>query len=193
MKKLSVLLMAFMIFFTSLTGCSSKLQGNKGSSGTPMPTATVQPTQTPVRESWKAVLYYSDKDAMYVIKEEREIVSDKKLDITEKAKTAVGELIKGAKNKDLTTTIPAKTQVRSVSIDKDTIIVDLSKEFVSDNVGGSAGETMAIAPIVLTLCSFEGIKQVSFKIEGKVQADFKGHMTLDQPFKFADFEQFLKK
>lgn len=192
MKRFSIILLALLVFLAASTGCSTKLLNNNTSGNTTNP-ATVQPTQTPTMEKWNAVLYFSDKDAMHIIKEEREMVSSKKLDTAEKAKTCVEELVKGSKNKNLSASIPAKTKVLSVSIEKDTAVLDVSKEFVSDNVGGSAGETMALAPIVITLCSIEGIKQVSFKIEGKVQPDYKGHMTLDQPFKRSDFEQLLQK
>lgn len=197
-QRLQALILAALMLLTVLSGCSTKPQkdiatGNTSQSAAVNQTPQPQATKPPEQEVWKAALYFSDKDAMYILKEEREIKAEKKLDSAEKAKIALEELIKGAQNKELTTTIPKNTKVRSVSMDKDTAVIDLSKEFVSENVGGSAGETMAIAPIVLTLTGIEGIKQVLIKIDGNLQGDFRGHMTLDRPFKASDFSQFLSK
>ena len=193
MKRITAFILAVVVSLSVMSGCSTKVKNNNTPTDTTKPTATANPGQSQAQEKWKAVLYFSDKEALHIIRDEKEIISDKKPDATEKARISIEELIKGSQNKDLTTSIPPATKLRSVVIDKNTAVVDLSKEFVTDNVGGSAGETMAIAPIVLTLTAIDGIKQVSFKIEGKVQSDFKGHFSLDKPFKGSDFEQYLLK
>lgn len=190
MKKFSALILSIFIIFSIVTGCSSKLQSTTQTSTVKQDTT---PVATPVSEKWKAALFFSNKNADKLIKEEREITTDKKLDNAAKAKMSLELLIKGSESKELMTTIPSKTKVNTVIFEKDTAVIDISKEFITDNVGGSAGETMAIAPIVLTLTSFDGIKQVQFKIEGKIQTDFKGHFTLDRAFKKSDFEQYISK
>lgn len=149
--------------------------------------------------NWKAVLYFSDKNAMYVVKETRQIQlsgeskADGKLSASEKAKIVLEELIKGSKNPECFTSIPEETRVLSTKLDDNTIIVDLSKEFVEKNVGGSAGVTMAIAPIVLSLTELDGVDQVKFKIEGKVVEDFKGHIQLSRAFKRAEYENLIEE
>ncbi len=196
MKKFSKILILFMIALTMVSGCGPKDDGNTpGQSPTPQATATATPgTSQAESEKFTADLYFSNTDATQMLVEKREFTSNSKLNPKEKAKLAVEGLIKGSEHSDeMTTSIPKTAKVLSVEIENKTAVVDLSKEFVSDNVGGSAGETMAIAPIVLTLTSMEGIEEVMFKIEGKVQPDFKGHYTLDNPFKRGEFEQLLKQ
>ncbi|MCG8502805.1 MAG: GerMN domain-containing protein [Firmicutes bacterium] len=147
--------------------------------------------------TWNAPLYFSDEQGINIVKQEREMetVPDTEtgeLSTEEKARICIEELIKGSGQKDLKHSIPESTKVLSTALEENTLILDLSKEFVDDNVGGSTGTQMAIAPIVLTLTSLEGVEEVSFKIEGEVVEDFKGHIQLDEPFKRSEYEQHLK-
>lgn len=193
MKKFSSVILVIFLSLTFMSGCNTKLTGGDTSTGGIKPTSSPQVSQTPSQEKWKAVLYFSDKEALHIVKEEKELISDKKPDTAEKARISVEELIKGSADKELNTSIPKETKVLGVAIEKNTAVIDLSEEFVKNNVGGSAGETMAIAPIVLTLTAIDGINEVAFKIGGKTQSDFKGHFTLDTNFKRSDFEMYLTK
>lgn len=217
MKKIFVFVAVTVLTISAFTGCNkpsdTKQQQTITQSSTQTSSQTSTPTNAPIVEtvkqnettqsnekkeaSWKGILYFSDSNALYVVKEEREMksqaVNSGKIDTAEKAKVTVEELIKGPKTKDLMPSIPSKTKVKLVTLDKDTIILDLSTEFVSGNPGGSTGEIMSLAPIVLALTELEGVKQVSFKIDGNSKSEFKGHLTLDKPFTRAEFEQYIKK
>ncbi len=142
---------------------------------------------------WQAVLYFSDSEGMNIIKEARNLETEEDLTVEEKAKVCVEELIKGPQSAGLMDSIPDASKVRSVVKEGDTLVVDLSEEFERDNVGGSTGTTMAIAPIVLTLTDLEGVEKVKFKIGGKDVGDFKGHYDFTRPFERADFEQYIQK
>ncbi len=142
---------------------------------------------------WQPVLYFSDSDGINIIKETRNLEADENLTVEEKAKACVEELIKGPKSSGLMDSIPDASKVRSVVKEGDTLVVDLSEEFDRDNVGGSTGTTMAVAPIVLTLTDLEGVEKVKFKIGGKDVGDFKGHYDFTRPFERADFEQYIQK
>lgn len=200
MKKYSIWIVGVLLVMSLAAGCSKPAApvAQDAAKITPAASNPVQSTTADkIEHSWKGKLYFSDNNAMYLIGEEREMKSvtdgTDKLDLAAKAKIMLEELIKGPKTKDLVASVPKNTKVRSVILEKDTMVVDLSKEFVDGNPGGSTGEIMALGPIVLTLTDLEGVKQVSIRIEGKIQPDYKGHMALDKPFKRAEFEQFLGK
>lgn len=135
---------------------------------------------------WTATLYLSDENHMYVVPEDREFTSDKELDTCEKAEIILNELIKESKN--YKTSIPAETKVLSVKQDGNNLIINLSKEFNDNHVGGSTGIEMTMAPIVLSLTELDGVVQVSFKIGGKTIEDFQGMIVLNRPYGRKDYE-----
>ena len=60
--------------------------------------------------------------------------------------------------------------------------VDLSEEFVSNQPGGTAAESITINSIVNTLTELEHIDSVQFRIEGNVR-EVLVHHALDRPIK----------
>ena len=60
--------------------------------------------------------------------------------------------------------------------------MDLSEEFVSNQPGGTAAETISINSIVNTLTELEHIDSVQFRIEGNVR-EVLIHHALDRPIK----------
>lgn len=64
---------------------------------------------------------------------------------------------------NLRTSIPLETQIISVSTEEPLLRVDLSREFAA--VGGEE-EILAVAQIVLTATSIEGIESVAFELDG---------------------------
>lgn len=198
-KRLILMIVIFSMTLTVFAGCSKSKPSSAGpettapqASGTGNVTEKKENTQTAVMT---AALYFSDKEGMMLYKETREIKlgTGGQPAAADKAKLILEEMMKGPKGANLMLPIPQTAKIKAVTQDKDTLIVDFSKEFIQDNVGGSTGETMALAPIVLTLTELEGIKNVGFKIEGKTQADFKGHYDISKPFKRSEFEQFIGK
>lgn len=203
MRKTTILMVGIILAMSFTSGCSKPTEQKSQSTiqNTTTVRTTTQNTTTQTADKieylWKGKLYFPDNNAMYIVGEEREMkaVTDgtDKVDIAAKAKIMLEEMIKGPKTKDLSASIPKNTNVLSVVFENGTMVVDLSREFVDESSGGSTGEIMALGPIVLALTELEGVKQVSIKIEGKQQTDFKGHFTLDKPLKRAEFEQYIKK
>lgn len=199
MKRIILILLICLLLFASFTGCNFAAD-NDDTETQEQNDNTENITVEDTKEiSWNAVLYFSDKDAMYILKEERDIkmtvdsdVSVDDITVEQKAKLIIEELIKGSVNEGNTTSIPKSTEILSVSKENNTLVLDLSEEFERDHVGGSTGITMSMGPIVLSLTELEGVEQVSFKIEGKVLDDFKGHITLEEPFKREDFKQYTQ-
>ncbi len=136
---------------------------------------------------WKTNLWFSDSQGMSLVKEEHELNFDKEPDAIMKAQAIMEKLIKGESTGGNITTIPATTKVLYIELDGSTIVLDLSAEFETDNVGGSTGILMALSPIVYSLTEIENVDSVFIKIDGKIVEDFKGHMSLDRKLSREDF------
>lgn len=203
MRKISIIIVSVLIVSSLLVGCEGVLN-----EGEPAQNSEPQTDGNKANESiteqaniitWDAVLYFSDREGMNIIKREKEIVfiedvnkQEGTLTIGEKSKLSIEALIEGIKGEDVTTTIPPETDVLSVVLDDKTLIVDLSKEFEQNHIGGSTGIMMTMAPLVLTLTEFEEVEQVKFIVEGNVLEDFKGHIEFNRPFARGEYTQYLK-
>ena len=100
------------------------------------------------------------------------------------ATVLVKELISGpAKGSLLQATIPQETKVHSNVLIKEGIAtVDLSKDFIDKHKGGKKNEQLTLYSIVNTLTELKDVKSVQFKIDGKVNKEFKGSYQLDVAF-----------
>lgn len=130
----------------------------------------------------KIVLYFSDEDALNLVKEERSI----KLDNTNSLERVVlEELIAGPMKEGNYRTIPDKTKILSVNTDSNKLCtVNLSEDFVKEHWGGSTGEIFTIYSIVNSLCELENVEKVNFLIDGEERDEFKGHIDFSQKFSF---------
>lgn len=88
---------------------------------------------------------------------------------------------KEPKSEGLHTAIPKGTKLISASTKGDILTLDLSREFVSNSPGGSAGELMTLYSIVNTMTELPDIKKVQFLIEGQKE-DIYIHAIFDEPF-----------
>lgn len=70
-----------------------------------------------------------------------------------------------------------------IKIDKGTALVNLSKEFVDNFVGGSDLEVLTLNSLVATVVDSSGgkAKQVRIEVEGKTVESLGGHMDLTEP------------
>lgn len=103
------------------------------------------------------------------------------------AKAALEELIHSKPlTKGAAKILPADTKIIGINISEGTAIIDFSREVLKANVGSEL-EAFGIQSIVNTLTEFPSIKEVSFKVEGKLDQqtmDWWGHVGLyEQPFK----------
>lgn len=123
-------------------------------------------------------LYFSDKNALYLIPETRriEIKEGEKLE-----EVVVKEIIKGPMDSSKLRTVTEDVKVLSAETKEDVCFVNLSQEFVIKNTGGSTKEMMAVYSIVNSLCKLDKVKKVRFLIEGETVESF-GHFTFNEPF-----------
>lgn len=123
------------------------------------------------------ILYFSDYQAEYTVPETRNVEIKGSIE-----ETVFEELKKGPENKELYGVIPEGTTLLSVKTVDGVCTVDLSEEFVSNQPGGTAAETITINSIVNTLTELEHIESVQFRIEGNVR-EVLIHHALDRPIK----------
>lgn len=125
-------------------------------------------------------LYFSDKDANFLVPEYMDI-QRKEPNII---KRIVQELIKGPMDPSLKPTMTAglsEKDVLGAEVDGDTAIVNFSSNLKTMHGGGSAGETMTVYSIVDSITELPNIKRVQILIDGKKQDTLAGHMAIDEP------------
>jgi spore germination protein GerM len=102
--------------------------------------------------------------------------------------TAFNSLLAGPKDAGVSTTIPEGTKLRSVKMENNGIIVDLSKEFTTG--GGSAAMTGRVAQVIYTATSLKPTAQVWIEVEGKPLEILGGEgLELEQPLTRKSFKE----
>lgn len=132
----------------------------------------------PKQDGGKVItLYFGDSQAEYVVAETRMVQFDQSESIE---KIVFEELKKGPVTKGLDPVIPKGTQLLSVKTQDGICTLNLSKEFINNHMGGTAGEAMTINAIVNSLTELPNINKVQFLIEGQIREVFI-HGALDTP------------
>lgn len=124
-------------------------------------------------------LYFADSANAHLKKETRSIYysTNKPLEWA-----IVERLIAGPKTSGSNPTVPASTQILSVTTTGSVCYVNLSKNFVSDSLG--LREELPIYSIVDTLCdNCTNVKRVQLSIEGDTDVTFGKHMKFDHSYK----------
>lgn len=152
-------------------GCGKKTGTvQEGSSQGPENSAKPAPTQ-PAPTQEKVTLYFGDREAMYLLPEEREVIKGE-----ESLETVIiNELIKGPQNASAVRTVPEDSKLLSVSVAEGVAYVNFSKEFQAKHWGGSAGESMTLYSIVNSLAQLPEIEKVQFLLEGNKEESILGH------------------
>lgn len=131
-------------------------------------------------KSMQITVYYPDQAGMSLIPVKREI---KVTEESQKYLAAVNCLLDQPKEEDLTKIFPKGAKIKSITLDKDTAVVDLDSGITKNFVGGSTGEEFLINSVVDTLTEFSEVKQVLFLIDGREVETLAGHMDLSEPIK----------
>ena len=116
-------------------------------------------------------LYFEEIDEKN-IKSEARLVDSKEL-LREPYKALIGMLIEGPKDAKLKTLIPANTKVLKTELKGNTIILDLSEEFINQAPEGSVEKSNMIYSIVDTLTELKEIDSVRFLINGEEVSGFE--------------------
>lgn len=175
-----VIVIAMTLLVSGCQSISAGLNGLKSAKQGSQPNDEQKPdiSSKPAATNTKVTLYFSDKSAMYLVPEERDITKG-----TETLESAIiSELIKGPNDANLSRTIPEGTKLLSVSVLDGTAYVNFSKELKTKHSGGSAGETMTIYSVVNSLAVLPGIKKVQFLLEGDKLDSIFGNNDTSIPF-----------
>ena len=135
-------------------------------------------------------LYFSDRNAQYLVPEKREVMGVDPKNAEKMSKEIFNQLLKGPERADLRRTIHDSSTKNIVIIltgelpSTGTLYLNLTKAFVDrqKQVGmGSAGETMAVYSIVHSLCEQPKVKSVKFLEEGRAPESLFGHIYTGEP------------
>lgn len=100
----------------------------------------------------------------------------------DKARRVVESLIEGRDAAGLKSPLPAGTQVVNVFVKDNLVIVNLSKELMSNLHGGVDAELLAVYSIVNSLLfNLEGIEAVQILIDGEKVPTLKGNIDISSP------------
>lgn len=146
-----------------------------------LPESTNAATKEPV-ETKLITLYYANSNADKVVAEKREVEISKDTQIE---KLVFEELQKAPKTEGLYLPIPKGTKLLSASTEGGICTLDLSREFVDNSPGGTAGELMTLYSIINTMTELPDIDKVQFLIEGQKEEVYV-HAIFDEPFKRND-------
>lgn len=126
-------------------------------------------------------LYFVNKTTRKVEPEARLI--DVKVLVAEPYTTLINLLIEGPKNENHESAIPEGTHVISASLQGETLVLDLSEEFINNHVGGKEEEENTITCLVNTLTELTEVNSIKILINGEEKQKFKdGEVEFSQNF-----------
>jgi spore germination protein GerM len=143
--------------------------------GTEKPDITQTP---PEKKEITLTLYFPNLNADCVVPEERlvEVYNDAQLE-----RIIFEELMKGPEESGKTAVIPPGSRLLSVETIDGVCRLNLSSEFVDNNPGGTAFESVLINSIVNSLTELSYVEKVQFLIEGEKREVYT-HAVFDLPF-----------
>ncbi len=141
---------------------------------------TYEPVQTigePVQEMTVS-LYFADADRQQLVKTEKRIPK-----VEGMARATLETLLEGPdQSSGLVAAVPGGTQLLDINVkpDEKRCIVDLSQEMRNQLASGDTSEQLAIYSIANTLCQFDTIEEVEFRIEGQTVTTLVGSSDLSK-------------
>ena len=125
-------------------------------------------------------LYFSDRDAEYLVGEMRRITKGKNMEA--EAEELLQELILGPKGQ-LLPTVPPDAELLSFQIDDKGIgRVNFTRALSRRHPGGSSAEMMTVYSVVNSLAlNFPEVKKVQFLVDGEEIETIAGHLSLRHP------------
>jgi hypothetical protein len=134
------------------------------------------------KEKREVILYFSDKNELFLVPEKRFIAQEKNPDA--QAKSLVKALIEGSKSGHVNT-FPGKSGLKDVKIGPDqTAYVNFNRDFIISHPGGTTSEIATIYSLTNTLTrNIPSIKSVKILVEEKPINSIKGHVSTQESFR----------
>ncbi|MBI4476888.1 MAG: GerMN domain-containing protein [Acidobacteria bacterium] len=133
------------------------------------------------RRTIKATLFYATADSQHLAGIARDVeLADTPL---EQAQRILDAQLRDPAPKDLVSTIPSRTSLRSVYVtERGEAYVDLSPEVSAAHPGGSLNEILTVYTIVHALtANLPAIKAVQILVDGREVDTLAGHVDLRRP------------
>lgn len=173
-------------------GCQPPQQTTDSS---PSPSASPTPEQTtspkpPAAKTELAVYWIAYKDQDQLVLEPAKIPLDSVAEAPseEQLAAAFKRLLQGPANADKTNAIPEKTQLNSLTLAKDGIRIDLSREFTTG--GGAKSMQARLGQIVYTASSLDPQAAVWISVDGEPLKVLSGDgLIVAQPMTRKEFEE----
>ena len=194
MKKLMGLFLIMLLSF-AITGCAPSENGNNEITEEPTKETQITESTEPTKETEETKAteekLQTEKVKLYFVNREYIETGDESLEklVPETIEVEIGnksieevivsQLMKGSENNELDTLIPSSVKLISVVNINGKVYVDFAQEGLS---GSSMQETFTIDQIVASLLEIEGVNEVQFLVEGKVQESLMGHVSVEEPF-----------
>lgn len=174
----TVITIALVIITLGLAGIYYYFQYGGAGTGTTLINSLVKRGQA--LPPGQAMLYYT-KDGRQLVSTPAEL-GDSNLNHSEKAKRIMDLLVAGTGSGGMRSALPEGTKLINVFINKDLVIVNLSREMMSNLVGGPDAELLAVYAVVNSLqTNLEGIDGVQILIEGDTMPTLRGHVDISSP------------
>lgn len=151
------------------------------------------PAPPPVTESRPrtrtVTLYFAAADGSALAAEGREIAD---CPIDEECLRATVQALLDGPTGDLVPVLPARAQLRGVSVSGSEVQVDFDRALIDNHPGGSWSELLTVYALANTVAvNFPYLRQVRILVEGAAVETLKGHVDLRQPVN-PDFRLLLK-
>ena len=114
-------------------------------------------------------LYFKSEDK---IVPEARLIDVKKL-LNNPYEEILNMLIDGPKSSNLANTIPIGTKINKIQKENDILIIDFSKEFIENHLGGEKEENNTMTSIVNTVTELTEINSIKILIDGEEDKAFK--------------------
>lgn len=158
----SLLFFTLLVFFIS--GCFERSTGEKEKTSSTSEISKTKETSTKTTEVKKTrvVLYFPDKEAQFLKKEEVEITSTPAI-----IKATLQRLLEGPQSEDLINPFPPGVKIINLVLKDGLLEVDFDQNLKQIYPRGSSGENMFIYSIVSTATEFPEVEKVKFLVNGR--------------------------
>lgn len=163
-KRFFIGLISFFLLLFLLSGCLEQITGEKekAPATSEVQKTTPPPAKTTSVEKVKVVLYYPDKEAQFLKKEEAEITSTPAV-----IKATLERLLEGPQSSDLLNPFPSGVKIISLNLKDGLLEVNFDPNLKQIYPRGSSAENMFIYSIVNTVTELPEVKRVKFLVNGQ--------------------------
>jgi hypothetical protein len=129
------------------------------------------------------VLVFPNRDGTGSVNEERLLPSRNRLE--EDLMAVMGALCDGPTGAEAVASLPPGTRPLAAFYNESegSVVLDFSRELVTNHAGGSAAERATLATILGTIAlNFPEVQTCTLLVDGAETETLAGHLTMDQPF-----------